>query len=277
MKSLILFFGKCICILPRSCHLFIGSFIGQLFWLVSKRRRVITIDNIKLAFPDHPNPNKIAKDCYKHYGNLFLELLFNPSMEKRFGKYLSWENEELVLDKVKKKQGVVMLTAHFGNWETLGTFSQFGHNLWPIYQEQSNKFVDDLLIDLRSSIGVKLIKKTDRQTMVNCLNNGEVLGNVGDQGRAIPIPFFGHETKFPAGPVKLAIETNSAIIFTVGIRKGQHIVHEVIEEIPIIHGSNNQETYLNTMKVFAHKLEELVCKYPEQYFWLHDIWRRHKK
>lgn len=277
MKSFIFFIGKCLSLLPRQFQLYIGSGIGLLFWFVSKRRRVITIDNVKLAFPNHLNPKTIARNCYKHFGNVFLELLLTPSIDKRFGKYLSWENEHLVLDKVKNKQGAIILTAHFGNWETLGTFTRFGYNVWPIYQEQSNQFADELLIDLRSTMGIHLVKKTDKDTMINCLNNGEILGNVGDQGRAIPIPFFGHETKFPAGPVKLAIETNSAIIFGVGIRQGHNIVHRLIEEIPIIHGATKQETYLKTMTVYAHKLEKLVTKYPEQYFWLHDIWRRHKK
>ncbi|MCJ8347748.1 lysophospholipid acyltransferase family protein [bacterium] len=277
MKKLILLFGHFVCLLPRKVQLSIGASMGLLFWVLSKRRRNITIDNIKIAFPNEKTPQRLALKCYKHFGNVFLEILFNPTMDQYFSKYLSWNNEEIIFEKLKKKQGVVLLTAHFGNWETLGTLSQFDCEIWPIYQEQSNKFVDDLLIDLRSSIGVNLIKKSDRETMVQCLNNAQVLGNVGDEGRAIPIPFFGIETHFPAGPVKLALETNSAIIFAVGIRKGDHIVHEVLEEIPIIKGQNDQETYFNTMTIYAKKLEELVAKHPEQYFWLHDIWRRHKK
>lgn len=277
MKNLILFFGKIVCLLPRRFQIFLGSCIGLLFWKISKRRRDITINNIKFALPNIKDPQKIALNCYKHYGNLFLELLFNPYMTTHFSKYISWKNEDLILNKLKKKQGVILLTAHFGNWETLGTFSQFDTNMWPIYQEQSNKFVDDLLIHLRTAIGVKLIKKSDRETMLQCLKNGEVLGNVGDQGRAIPISFFGQESRFPAGPVKLAIETNAAIVFGVGIRKGLNIEHHIIEEIPIIKGKTNEETYFKTMSVFAKKLEDLIIQYPEQYFWLHDIWRRHKK
>ena len=109
------------------------------------------------------------------------------------------------------------------------------------------------------------------------LAGGEIFGLVGDQGRGLEIDFFGMPTAFPKGPASIARNHNASMYFTVCIRNGKYLDIEFIEQIPIQDGETEAESVEKTTIYYAQRLQELVSKYPEQYFWLHDLWKQFKK
>ena len=52
---------------------------------------------------------------------------------------------------------------------------------------------------------------------------------------------------------------------------------EELEEIPLQEGEDQEQIVYNTTQIYIKRLERLISEYPEQYFWLHDIWKQFKR
>jgi KDO2-lipid IV(A) lauroyltransferase len=155
----------------------------------------------------------------------------------------------------------------------MGTYSKLGAPIFGLYRPQKQKWVDDVLYWLRSQTGMSLLSTHQSlKETYRVLKAGKVLGNVGDQGQGLRIPFLGRETNFPEGPVRLAQKTGSSLLFYACIREGKYLRMKLISEIEI-----DSENLYNTMQIFVLALERLIQQHPEQYFWVHDIWKEFRR
>ena len=148
-----------------------------------------------------------------------------------------------------------------------------------LYQRLSFKLADELFMQLRQVAGMKLIEKKSgiREKIYEVLDQGEIMGLVGDQGRGQVIDFFGRKTNFPLGPAETALLKKVPLIYTVCVRRGKYLDMEVLEEIPLQKGEDQEQIVYNTTQIYIKRLERLISEYPEQYFWLHDIWKQFKR
>jgi lauroyl/myristoyl acyltransferase len=73
------------------------------------------------------------------------------------------ENPELVTVCVDAKQSVILLTAHFGNWEwlSLATGAHFDITIDVVYQPQRVEAVDRFLREARARFGGRFIPRKD--------------------------------------------------------------------------------------------------------------------
>lgn len=279
MKKILFFLpGRILSILPRGLQLWLGNRLGDMAFLVMRHRRNITIRNMQIAFPDANSVN-LARSCFRHFGCSILEVFCLPYFGSTMQKWLRFKGMEIFQALRDEGQGVILLTSHFGNWEVMSWCTQFDIKVSGLYQKLSFSLADQLFMDLRQVAGMQLIQKKSgiRELIYDVLDRKEIMGLVGDQGRGQTIEFFGKETNFPLGPAETALKKNVPLIFTVCIRRGNYLDMEVLEEIPLENGEDESQIIYNTTRTYIKSLERLVNKYPEQYFWLHDIWKQFKR
>ena len=264
--------------LPRAWQLFIGERLGDLAFNLIKKRRKITIRNMEIAFPGQDSEG-LARACFRQLGCTMIETLCLPYFCSTLSKWLIFEGAEVFKEETKAGQGVILLSGHFGCWEVIG---HCGHRLNfkanALYQKLNNRLTDQLFYDLRSFSGLGLIEKKTglRDSIRKTMESGQMLGLMGDQGKGQVISFFGRDTNFPKGPASIALKYGVKLYFTLSVREGRFIKVKVLEEIPLARGETEDEIVLETTKLYVSRLEETVKKYPEQYFWLHDLWREFK-
>ncbi|MFH1644156.1 MAG: lysophospholipid acyltransferase family protein [bacterium] len=98
-------------------------FVAALFFYFSKKRRPVAAANVDLCFPPEKNSdkkknNKIVKKSYLSLGHSAADfLLMRFYNKKNIDKYITTEGMECFYDAQKKGKGVIIITAHFGNWE----------------------------------------------------------------------------------------------------------------------------------------------------------------
>ena len=109
--------------LPIAAGLWLGRRLGDVGWWMLPRRRAVTRDNLARAFGNELRPaelERLARRSFEHLGMNLAEvcvLLFRPrsAMLAR----LEVSGQEHVEKAAAEGKGVLLLSAHLGNWELL--------------------------------------------------------------------------------------------------------------------------------------------------------------
>ena len=85
-----------------------------------KYRVKLVSNNIELAFPEFSSSKRLSieSDFYKPFCDIMLESIKASSMtRKQFSNRYKLINGDLVFDLLKKEKGVILLMAHYSNFE----------------------------------------------------------------------------------------------------------------------------------------------------------------
>ncbi len=280
-------------ILPVGLSLKIGRFLGIVFYKLDKKHRKHTLNNLKIAFPDKTGKelNDISIEFYKNLGMVFVEIF-------RLGKYNADNIDDFVesnFDSVKniyKKQGILLLTAHFGNWELLAkTFGLKGYPGNVLARPLDNPFIEKILYKLRRiGSGNKVIYNRENaiKSIMSALNGNEIVGFLPDENASkrigVFVDFFGIKACTMPGMANIAAKTKLPVVpaFIVRLNErngnmggGNYAKHRLIIEPPldIKYTGDRKTDTMNILRMFNEKIEDIIKLYPEQWFWIHNRWK----
>jgi len=264
------------------------KFIAKLFFKYEKRRSTLTKRNLKLAFPTKSDEeiNSIAKKAYESVAITIAEIIL--MINDKFDYDGMINNKEESLEKLKKytkdaKNGVIIITAHFSNWELLAQFlPRHGYPVIAIGREGNNKLIEkNLTTPFRERFGNKNIYK--KKAMINIVKGLRSSKNIGlliDQksgGKSsIKAKFFGQDADTTTSIATLKLKYNPVIlpIFMPRDESGKYnpLVLEPVEYIAEEQKDKAKKIELITQR-YNDIFEEVIREYPEQWFWMHNRWR----
>jgi len=193
---------------------------------------------------------------------------------------------------LKKKRGVVMVTAHLGNWEVGSNFlAAAGFPTVGIAESAGpgEKFYK-LFKRYREHFGMVVISLEQRSVgfkMRRFLKKGYIVGLVGDRdiaGTGIEIMFFNRRSILPQGPAFLSLITKTPIVTAFFLRNregGKKVYHAIVEEEIIFHpAGSGRDNVRELTQIIANRLEKMIKKYPDQWFsfpppW--ELWKNKKQ
>jgi KDO2-lipid IV(A) lauroyltransferase len=97
-----------------------SDFFFFLIYYVFRYRKNVVLENLKLAFPEKSEAEriKIAKGFFKHFTDLFMESVKAFSIsEKEILKRYTYKNPEFVNNFTKQGRSIALVAAHQANWE----------------------------------------------------------------------------------------------------------------------------------------------------------------
>ncbi|QTY27050.1 lysophospholipid acyltransferase family protein [Flavobacterium sp. CS20] len=277
---------KSISLLPfRVIYIISDLFYLITFYGIGYRKRVV-LENLKLAFPDYdPSHRKrIAKDFYKHFCDIFLEMIKLLSIsESEVLKRFKIKNPDIIKTIEAENKSIIFLYAHYASFEYSAAFTLYKPDFkgYGVYKRIRNKAVDQLMKKIRSRFGVEMIDKNDvpKIMMKNQANHQKAIyGMIADQSpKADNIKhwttFLGVETPVFVGAEVLAKRLDLSVCY-MKIEKSKRGFYDV-ELIPITTKANKLNNYEITDIYFKH-LEQQILKKPAYYFWSHKRWK-HKR
>jgi len=258
-------------------------FINMMLKLIRPRSKV-ALDNMSVAYPEKP------KDLHKEllsrmYANLSwmvveqLVLQRDPSMAEKWVEEI--EGEEYVKEMLRQKRGMVIVTAHFGNWELfLAWGAQHGYPVYTVSRGPNDPDLDELLTRYRSNCGAKTIDRRSESgktiKLIRLLKSGHFIALVVDihESNGITLPFFGRNCKTPAGAALLALLADVPIVPFFLYRKGP-FSHKAVIESPIEvpqEGTREERAEAITLEI-NKRIENAIRKDPSLWFWLHKRWK----
>lgn len=201
-------------------------------------------------------------------------------MTKRFS--FTFDGEQHLRDAVTGGKGVLLLTAHIGNWEVAGQLlSRIDVPVNVTGFDNEDPAVRALLNKI-SKQKFKLIPlsgaPTDVIELVAALRRGELVCMLGDRAYGGPtarVPFFGEAASFPVGPYVLAAIAGAPLVQVFSLREpGGHYHFFGFPAVPPHHPPRHErDAHLrNCAAQFAANLESIVKRDPLQWYNFFPFW-----
>jgi KDO2-lipid IV(A) lauroyltransferase len=271
--------GRLLAAVPARLGLWLGRRLGDLAWLLLPRRRRVALDNLHLAFPDRApaERRRIAHASFRHLGMMGVEacvFAFRPPVVLLSRVEISgWERAE---EAAAGGHGVLMLTAHLGNWELLAASHRLRSlPLSVVVRSMDTPALEAIVNAFRRRAGVELIDKRDGfRAALAALRRGRMVGVLLDQNAAraegVFAPFFGVPASTSRGMALLALRSEAPVLpaFIRRLPGGRHLV-EVGSVLPVPPGRD----VAALTRTYTAAIESAIRVSPEQWLWVHRRWR----
>ncbi|MBP2649986.1 MAG: lipid biosynthesis acyltransferase [Firmicutes bacterium] len=273
--------SKIVCLLPYSTRAKLGDWLGELCWpLVPQRRKTMAVNNVMQSFGlDEPAALSLVKKSATRFGRMFMEVMYFPKLNKgNISKWVTFQGQEYLDQALAYGRGVILATAHQGNWELLGqTLTLSGYPVAGVAQKQTNAAMDRFFVEYRQLAGMHVTYKTGVREMINLLGQGWIIGLLMDQDasdKGVFVDFFGRRAATPAGSAVFARMKEAPIVPTFITENGDG-THTVIIHPPLwVEKTKNrdEDIFLTTQKL-TNIIEKTIREYPQEWFWLHNRWK----
>ncbi len=273
--------SRIVCMLPLGVRHIVGQGIGALGWLlVSRRRREMAVDNIVLGLGIEPGPaGRVAKQSATRFGRMFMDVLYFPRIGRNnIRQYVTIEGREHMEEALSFGRGVILVTAHSGNWELMG--AALAMNDFPlavVVQKQTNAAMDRFINEYRTLVGMQVTYKTSVREMLRLLGEGKIVALLMDQDarhNGVFVNFFGRPASTPQGAAALARLKDAPIVpaFITENGTGCHtiIVHPYIW---VNKSENKEQDIVTTTQQLTTIIEQHIRNKPQEWFWLHNRWK----
>ncbi len=264
----------------------LGVLGGLLGYYLDRRHVRIGMTNLAVAFPERSERERrrILRASYVNFGRGAAEYVrlggfFYRRLKKRvrYERFWYW-------DEIRAKypgRGVLILTAHFGNFELLpAAHAMNGYQISLVHHTQRFLAGDALLNFVRRRTGVDAIRKhSAARAVLRQLRNGDLVGIPFDQNakrsEAVFVPFFGEPAATASGLARLTVLSGAPVVPVFIVREpgGRRHRIEIQEEIPLAQTGDAPADLVENTRRFVKAVEDMARRYPEQFLWTHRRYR----
>ena len=172
--------------IPRKWSYRLGNLIGMAVFHLDKKHRGIAIDNLVHAFGherDRYEIKTIAREVFKNLSQILFEIGWSLKLTKSdFHEHFYLDGVSHYRRAFEKGKGVLLLTAHAGNWELLpiiAAMAEIPGNV--LFRPLDFSPLNRLFRELRSRYGAKVIPTSgSMRKILKVLKRGECIGMLGD-------------------------------------------------------------------------------------------------
>ena len=264
----------------------LGIMSGYAGYQIDRRRRKIGMRNLAIAFPERNDEERgrILRASYLNLGRSGAEYVrlggfFYRRLKRRviYNDRLGYWNEV----QRHSKKGVLVLTAHLGNFELLpAAHAMYGHQIDLVHHTQRFAAGEALMTFVREQAGVRVIRKhAAARAVLRGLRQRRTIGVTFDQNakrsEALFVPFFSEIAATSSGLARLAGITGAPVIPVFLVRQADKHSHriEIQDEIVMQHsGDAGADIKENTHRL-NKAVEDIVRRFPEQFLWTHRRYR----
>lgn len=266
-------------VLPYSLALaklrLLGRVLGQVPWF----RRNVVESNLRAVYPHLTDSEVVAmrRNVYDHLSRTIAETFFAPEEKLLSGVTINpgWG---VLDDALARGKGVILATAHVGNFELGGRILARRYNLLDVIKPQRNKPFDHYLKAKRLERGINTVPmaRAVRPVLQHLKNQGVVSllldQDAGKQG--VSVPFLGLPASTWPGAARIAIRTGAPVVPVALLRTGsQEFVLEVGEPLDPAQWNDTAADVAAFTARISGAVEEYIKAYPEQWFWVHRRWK----
>ena len=259
------------------------------YYFIPYRRKVVraNMDQVFGETLSSTQKTHLAKAFYSHFIRSIKETLQLRFMSnEKLRGLVEVRGYERLLAIHAKKQGVLILTGHFGSWEFapiggIANFKQFKGQFHFIRRTLKIKIIERILFSSFYRAGLQVIPKQNSLDKVSiALEQNDAVIFVLDQHAiidnrdGIPVEFFGKKAGTYRSLATFSRNTEVPVVPAACYRleNGRHVL-EFHEPIPWQdYGNRSESLYRNTL-AYNQALERIILAHPEQWVWFHKRWK----
>ncbi|MCF6206622.1 MAG: lysophospholipid acyltransferase family protein [Sulfurovum sp.] len=276
-------------VIPESLLYALMKYVTLAFFHLDSKRRRLTIQNLSMAFPEKSDEEikALARETYLSLAQTVAEILL--MFVDRFDiedAVINAKEAKTRLQEIAQESpnGIIVVTAHFSNWELAAHFlASGGLPMLAVGREGNNKLIDKYItVPFREKYGNQATTKHKAMlAMAKRLKNAQAVGLLIDQKagslNSVKVDFFGEpaETTTSVAMLKQKFDATVVPIFIIRESRGKYrmqigaSIDYTAEEI-----DDPDEKIRAMTQQYTEAIEAVVRAHPEQWFWMHNRWRR---
>jgi len=269
-------------VIPRSVFLRSGRVLGALVAALDRRHLAIARDNLRQSFPEWSEAlvDRTARGVWIHFGGVMFDLVrILAKGPKSVNPFVTIEGREHAELAHRSPHGVVLITGHFGNWETHGiVHSQHFGSIGVVARPLDNPALDRAMTSLRESAGNEVIAKEHAMIRsMRRLKAAQGVAFVVDQNvqekEGIFVNFFGRPACTTPFAAKLAIKTGAMVLPCRSVMTPD-FRYRVIYDAPIDPRGfgTGDDAVLALTQAMMNATEAAIRENPDQWLWMHRRW-----
>jgi Kdo2-lipid IVA lauroyltransferase/acyltransferase len=267
---------------PLSVLYAFGALMYFVAFHVMRWRRDRAEQDVLNSFPEKDPIERaaIVRQSYKNLADTLMESFwgFGASAEA-IKRHVTFDNAELVTGQIALGRSLVLLTAHYGNWEwlSLAAGAHFGIKIDVVYQPQRVAAFDSFLREARARFGSRFIPRNEFIfDLMSHADQARIYALIADQTPKGKDPkhwtrFLNQDTAFFTGAGKIAQFIEAPVIYVSmhRVRRGYYSVH--LLEIGTPPYDEGTDTLI--VERYASSLAKDITDSPADWLWLQKKWK----
>jgi KDO2-lipid IV(A) lauroyltransferase len=272
-------------VLPRHAILALADFLASLGYRLFRGFRRRSLSNLGFALGGRFGSAAAQQTARRSLRNFFracIEIgITLESSEESVRRDIDLAGKEHLDAALAKGKGVIVLSAHLGNFFLLGTrLALEGYPVYVLVNQPRKGHFAKLMDEYRSQVKQRTIHARPRRDALRelgqVLRRNELAVVIADEYRrseGIQVPLFGGKVLARRGPATLASRTGSAIVPACVVRQPDDTLKLIIEpELELVRpGKAKADIRENTMRI-TEWLERRVREHPDQWNWMNIRW-----
>jgi KDO2-lipid IV(A) lauroyltransferase len=253
---------------------------GLFFYYFIPVRKSVAYKNIKLAFPEKSESEikSIIRGSYINVLTVISEFFWLRRLNKHnISRLMNPDDLIMITEKLKEGKGLVIVSAHFGNWEltAYGCSLLVGEPFNVIVKEQTNRLVDRRINRVRTLRGNRVLDMNlSVRDVLYLLRHNKIIAMLGDQSapkdNSVKVKFFIDDVPAFEGAARIAIKTGANVVFGASVRRKDGTYKVIMRDVDISkYNEHSKEDVRKLTQEHVDILVELIKQYPDHWLWFH--------
>ncbi len=272
-------------VIPRNVLCFLGKLPWSIMYYLDIPHRRIVKRNLKFAYPEWADKEicRTSRRIFRNLGITIFEILQMAFFSKEdFLRNIRIKGEEHLIAAIKGGKGVIIISAHLGNWEAASLFSPcyLGYPVTVVVRKIESGIINSWILKLRTRFGNSVIEKEGAlPEMTQTLRDGKILALMIDQGtkisEGVELLFFGKKVTVTPAAAMLALRCKSPVLPVFCVREEDQKLTIIINPpVKLVRTKDLRNDLKTNTQSMTDAIEKAVRKYPDQWLWLHKRWKR---
>ena len=268
---------------PGRCEQFAGGMAIVCGRWLRLRGRVVR-ENLATAFPQltPTDCDRVTVAMWRHLFLMLAEIAHTPRKlhPVNWRELVDVPQVETILRALMQQRPTIMLAGHYGNFELGGyLLGMFGFPSHTVARTLDNLLLDEFVNEFRGRTGQHMLPKSgSRDAVEKLLGENGTLALLGDQAagdKACWVNFFGRPASTHKAVALFCLGYDAPMLVTATRRTGGMMQYKVELEGQVDPTSEDfeQGSIPLLAEWYTARLEEMIGKSPEQYWWVHRRWK----
>jgi Kdo2-lipid IVA lauroyltransferase/acyltransferase len=258
--------------------------LATLFHDVLQIRRSLVDDNLRHAFPELSanDRSRLAWRMWEHLLLMVCEIAQAPRKihDSNWRTFITLCGRDELVGVLLSDRPVVIVSAHYGNFELSGfVLGLLGFPSYTIARTLDNPYLDGFVNQFRGSTGQFILPKIGSAQRVDALlAAGGTLTVLADQSagpKGCFVDFFGRPASTHKAIALFSLGSDAPLAICFDRRVGGPLRHVI--GMAALCDPRTAEADLRTVpdltRWYTERLEAVIRRAPEQYWWLHRRWK----
>lgn len=268
-------------VLPKRVSYASACFFADIFYDSSPKDRGVVISNLKTVFGSSAGDkdiNAIARGVFRNFAKYLVDFFRSSKIDKDYlARNVKVEGVHNIDDALAMGKGVIILSAHIGNWELgAAVTSMLGYPINAVVLTHKNKRINNFFTSQRLMGNVKPVEMGSLKSCYKALRANELVALLGDRDfskNGILVDFFGREAMIPKGPATFSYRLGAPIVPVFLVREPDDTFKFFVEKPIICPSGLDEQAAVRELTVKCSAIiESCVKKYPAQWFVFRNIW-----